>query len=173
MKEKIRRKFGYYISEIIYGANDGIITTFAVVSGASGADLGTTVIIILGVSNLIADGFSMGSSRYLALKSEQAYKHTDEELQERSPIHDGLATFVAFVIAGALPLAPFLFSVVTENQFFVSALATAAALFLVGSGRALFTRLNWFLAGMEMLLVGGIAASIAYGIGYLIDVFIL
>lgn len=173
MIEQIRSKFQYYLSEIVYGANDGIITTFAVVSGASGADLGATVIIILGVSNLIADGFSMGSSRYLALSSEQAVHDTDSNVQARSPIGDGSATFIAFVIAGTLPLTPFLFGVAPEYQFEVSAIATAITLFVVGSGRALFTRLHWLYAGMEMLLVGGVAAAIAYGIGYAIDAFIL
>ncbi len=173
MIEYIRNKFQYYLSEIVYGANDGIITTFAVVSGASGADLGATVIIILGVSNLIADGFSMGSSRYLALSSEQAVHDKDSDVQSRSPIGDGSATFIAFVIAGTLPLTPFLFGVSSDYQFEVSAIATAITLFVVGSGRALFTRLHWLYAGMEMLLVGGVAAAIAYGIGYAIDVFIL
>lgn len=173
MIEKIRSRFQYYLSEIVYGANDGIITTFAVVSGASGADLGPTVIIILGVSNLIADGFSMGSSRYLALSSEQAFHDKDADVQDRSPVHDGTATFISFVIAGTLPLTPFLFGVAPGYQFEVSAIATAITLFVVGSGRALFSRLHWFYAGMEMLLVGGVAASIAYGIGYAIDAFIL
>ena len=44
----------------VYGANDGIITTFAVVSAVAGAGLDPKIIIILGLANLIADGFSMG-----------------------------------------------------------------------------------------------------------------
>ena len=57
--------FGRHISNLVYGANDGIITTFAVVSGATGASLESTTIIILGLASLIADGFSMGSSNIL------------------------------------------------------------------------------------------------------------
>ena len=54
--------------DLVYGANDGIITTFAVVSGVVGAAL-ETVIVILGLANLLADGFSMGASNYLARRS--------------------------------------------------------------------------------------------------------
>ena len=59
----------HYIKEIVYGANDGIITTFAVVSGVVGASLSERVIIILGLANLVSDGFSMGASNYLARRS--------------------------------------------------------------------------------------------------------
>ena len=48
-----------YISEFVYGGIDGAITTFAVVAGASGADLRINIILILGLANLLADGLSM------------------------------------------------------------------------------------------------------------------
>ncbi len=57
---------GEYVAEIIYGANDGIITTFAVVSGVAGASLQPSIVVILGFANLFADGFSMGMSNYLS-----------------------------------------------------------------------------------------------------------
>ena len=62
---------GPYIQDIVYGGNDGIITTFAIVAGTVGADMPHYVIIILGLANLLADGFSMGTGNYLALKSER------------------------------------------------------------------------------------------------------
>ena len=58
--------FRRYISEFVYGAVDGTVTTFAVVAASAGAGISSAVILILGVANLIADGFSMGSSAYLA-----------------------------------------------------------------------------------------------------------
>jgi hypothetical protein len=50
-----------YLGEMVYGGLDGIITTFAVVSGVAGAQLGTPVILILGLANLLADGVSMAT----------------------------------------------------------------------------------------------------------------
>ena len=46
-----------YLKEIVYGANDGIVTTFAVIAGVAGADLSTSVILIIGFANIFADGF--------------------------------------------------------------------------------------------------------------------
>jgi hypothetical protein len=44
---------GRYLAEVIYGANDGIVTTFAVVSGVAGAALDPSIVIILGAANLV------------------------------------------------------------------------------------------------------------------------
>ncbi|MEM7659177.1 MAG: VIT1/CCC1 transporter family protein [Bacteroidota bacterium] len=59
-----------YLGESVYGGIDGAITTFAVVAGAVGANLEARVIIILGLANLLADGFSMSIGAYLAQRSE-------------------------------------------------------------------------------------------------------
>ncbi len=62
---------GPFIHDIVFGAHDGIVTTFAVVAGTVGADLPVSVIIILGMANLLADGVSMGAGAFLSLKSEK------------------------------------------------------------------------------------------------------
>ena len=72
---------GTYLKSIVYGGLDGIITTFAVVSGVAGAELGAQVIVILGVGNLLADGFSMGIGDYLSTKSEREYYDREAQRQ--------------------------------------------------------------------------------------------
>jgi len=59
-----------YLKDVVYGSIDGIITTFAVVSGVIGASLGYGIIVVLGLANLLADGFSMAVGNYLSTKSE-------------------------------------------------------------------------------------------------------
>lgn len=77
-----RHTTGKYIGDLIYGANDGIITTFAVVAGAVGASFSPVVIIILGFANIFADGVSMGASNYLSLRSEQDYARAQRKKEE-------------------------------------------------------------------------------------------
>lgn len=67
------RKEHRYLGDAIFGAVDGSVTTFAVVAGAVGAQLAGGVVIVLGVANLVADGFSMAVSNYLGTKSEHEY----------------------------------------------------------------------------------------------------
>lgn len=63
-------KLQQFLPEFVYGGIDGSVTTFAVVAGAAGVGLESSVVIILGFANLIADGFSMSVGSYLSNKSE-------------------------------------------------------------------------------------------------------
>ena len=82
--ERHTTALGEYIHDVVYGGNDGIVTTFAVVAGTVGADMPHVVIVVLGIANLIADGTSMGTGAYLSLKSErdQYTRIRKEELDE-------------------------------------------------------------------------------------------
>lgn len=60
-----------FLRDWIYGGIDGAVTTFAVVSGVAGASLPGKVIVILGVANLVADGFSMAVGNYSGTQSER------------------------------------------------------------------------------------------------------
>lgn len=73
-----------YLGEFVYGGIDGSVTTFAVVAGATGANLPVNTVLILGFANLIADGLSMSIGNYLSVKSEiQEYnRHKNIEYWE-------------------------------------------------------------------------------------------
>jgi VIT1/CCC1 family predicted Fe2+/Mn2+ transporter len=220
------------LKAMVYGANDGIVTTFAVVAGVAGAGLAPHIVLILGVANMFADGLSMGIGDFLGERSEQRYKdyqfeiekwevkHIPEEekkelvqyFQERGVSHEdtqkladtvskypnlwaeigfieemgelpvekselwftGVATFLAFVAAGALPLIPYTLQVIgvnisTADQFAASIIATGIALFFIGSLRTILTKGKWWWNGLEMLFIGAIAAVCAYAAGAIIQ----
>lgn len=60
-----------YLRDWIYGGIDGSVTTFAVVTGVAGASLSPAIVVILGVANLLADGFSMAASNYSGTRTER------------------------------------------------------------------------------------------------------
>lgn len=219
-----------YLGEIVYGALDGIVTTFAIVSGVAGAALGSGVVLILGLANLLADGLSMATGAYLSAKSEIEYydqerrreawevEHFPEgeraelveifrsegfsdadarqlaeihsrdperwvdvmmvrELgllrEDRRPILIGAATLAAFVVAGAVPLAVYLVGLFVPVDpavaFPISLVLSGVALFAVGAAKVLVTGRNWLRSGLEMLASGGLAAAVAYFIGFLLQ----
>ncbi|MBI4085755.1 MAG: VIT1/CCC1 transporter family protein [Candidatus Liptonbacteria bacterium] len=85
--EKHASGISAYVKDIVYGANDGIITTFAIVSASFGAGFSSTVIIVLGIANLLADGFSMAASNFLGSRSEndlfrREKKRESDEVEE-------------------------------------------------------------------------------------------
>lgn len=218
-----------YIGNMVYGGLDGIITTFAIVSGVAGAHLGSEIILILGLANLFADGFSMATGAYLSTKSEQEYylrerqreswevEHFPDgerlellelyrkrgysekeastlvEIQsrepkrwvdammvdelgmlpdERKPLISALATLASFVVVGSVPLLVYLlglFIPIPANNFFPISLGlSAVALFGLGAAKVLVTQHNAIRSGIETLLVGGLAAGVAYIIGSLL-----
>ncbi len=217
---------GSYLRNMVYGANDGIVTTFAVVAGVAGANLSPKIILILGFANLVADGISMAMGSFLGTRSENQLKHeelkteyweidhvpeeeakeieriykdkgfkandlkravevitSDRDVwakemmiyelgiipgEEESPWKNGLVTFVAFAIAGLLPLLPYIFNIPSKDNFTTAIIFTGIALFMVGALRTIFTKKNWLFSGLEMLLVGTIAATAAYAVGYFI-----
>jgi VIT1/CCC1 family predicted Fe2+/Mn2+ transporter len=61
---------GNYLRDWIYGGIDGAVTTFAIVAGVMGAHLSSAVVLVLGLANLVADGFAMGAANYASTKAE-------------------------------------------------------------------------------------------------------
>jgi VIT1/CCC1 family predicted Fe2+/Mn2+ transporter len=75
---------GGYLRSVVYGFNDGLTANFGLVAGVVGADVAPHIVIISGVAGAMADALSMGSSGYLAAKSEaevQAHQIEMERLE--------------------------------------------------------------------------------------------
>jgi VIT1/CCC1 family predicted Fe2+/Mn2+ transporter len=151
------------VGDLVYGANDGIVTTFTVVSGVAGARLPLSVAVILGLVNLVADGFSMGASNFLAIRSNAAADGRDRGILE--PLFHGAVTWGAFFVAGLVPLAACLLPFSGDGTAWASAALSGLALFGVGASRRWVTERGWLRCGGEMLLVGASAAAAAYGAG--------
>ena len=159
----------HYVREMVYGANDGLITTFAVVAGVSGGGLSSAVILICGVANLLADGLSMAVGNYLSIRSHESVLEAQGLPEEEAhPARHGLATFVAFIIAGTVPLLPYVLGVAIEAQIVASSALTLLAMFIVGAMRSVISTVRWWRGGLEMLALGGVVAAVAYWSGRLI-----
>lgn len=210
-----------YLRDWVYGGIDGTVTTFAIMAGVVGANLSATVVVILGLANLFADGFSMAAGNFTGTKAERdeydqlrrmEERHIDlapegerEEIRQifrakgfegealetvvavlsrhreswvdtmmqeehgmpavpRSPIRAALYTFVAFVLCGSVPLLPYLAGL--DRPEWPSAIMTGATFFAIGSFRSRWSPKPWWLAGIETLAVGLLAAGVAYAVGY-------
>jgi vacuolar iron transporter family protein len=161
-----------YIRDMVYAANDGVVTTFAVVAGVRGADLPAVIVLALGFANLAADGLAMGLGNYLGIKSERASElgdRYDERRETISAARHGAVTWLSFVLAGLVPLIPFFFGLSHADAFALSVAATAATLFGVGAARSPVTRRSAWRGGLEMLLVGGLAGAAAFGAGWAVE----
>jgi len=220
---------GQYLKSFVYGGLDGIVTTFAVVAGVAGANLSASVVLILGVANLIADGISMAFGDYLSSKAENEYmaaervreiwevqNYPDGEKKEmielymgkgiaeadakvavealskiekpwvdimmveelgmvenpESPLRNALVTFGSFTFFGAIPVLIYVVArfipFFAAHTFALACVLTGITLFILGTLKVYFTRQLWYRAGLEMLLLGGFAATAAYVVGVLL-----
>ena len=62
--------YAEHLKSIVYGGLDGIITTFATVTSVAGAQLSPVVVVVLGISHLVADGLSMGTGDAMSSQAE-------------------------------------------------------------------------------------------------------
>jgi len=175
---KFKQHSEEYLREFVYGGMDGAVTTFAVVTGAAGANLGVRVILILGFANVLADGFSMAVGSYLSEKSDQdllIHKGEGKAGDFESPLGAAIATFVAFLLVGFVPLAVYTLDFIFGwNLDTDTALRYAVALTLVSFGligwlRARVTKISTFKAVRESLGLGIAAAVISYIAGNLLE----
>ena len=212
------------LRDVVYGAIDGSVTTFAIVAGVAGAGLSPFIIIALGLANVLADGFSMAAGNYSGTKAEVDNARRIRAIEERHidlnpqgemdevreilslkglsglvledatlavtknrenwialmmegeyglgvvdphPMRAALATFAAFLIAGMVPLLPFVFAL--SNAFTVSAILTMGVFFAIGAFKSKWSLDPWWRSGFETFLIGGAAAGIAYGVGTLFN----
>ena len=222
-----------FLKQIVYGGNDGIVTTFAIVAGFAGAsaegaaEVGALAVLVFGLANLFADATSMGLGEFLSTRSQRdlylsqraselrelrrspgqeraevvqmlierglspddaeaaathlmkspelvvdmmmSYELDMPDMRSATPASDGLVTFGAFVVFGAVPLAPYFVRPATDPvTVWLSVGATFAA--LVGLGL-----LRWRATGerltrcvLETVAVGGTCAAVAFGVGALV-----
>lgn len=151
-----------YAKSIVYGGMDGIVTTFAVVAGAVGGNLGIKPILILGFSNLLADGFSMAVGDYLS-------STTEESAVKAKAVKNEGATFMSFITFGLIPLLSYLlinvFSLFKIHTFLIACVLVSLALALLGLVKAIITGSSKKKEIFRTRLIGLIAAFFAYYVG--------
>lgn len=89
--------------------------------------------------------------------------------EDKTPFKQAVVTFISFNLIGFIPLAAYVLAALSDsgqsNLFLVSSLSTAAGLTIIGSLKSLVTEQNWLKGAAETLLLGGLAAVIAYFVG--------
>ncbi|MEX0933019.1 MAG: VIT1/CCC1 transporter family protein [Candidatus Pacearchaeota archaeon] len=160
-----------YLPEFVYGGIDGIVTTFAVVSGVLGASLSASIVLILGFANLVADGFSMATSNYLSTSSRN---ELSKKSLGRNALKTSFVTFISFFVMGFIPLFAFVLTAVgnfphiASNQFAYSIFFTFIALGIVGWFKGKITNKNKIFSSIQTIIIGGLAAILAFATGYFI-----
>lgn len=185
MAHRLIKKLEPYLGEFVYGGMDGCVTTFAVVAGSFGAGLSSSVIIILGFANLLADGFAMSVGAYLShktqrdnrLKQQRQANGSDVTSQpadasQKSPLWIGGVTYGSFITVGIIPLLIYVADLkwpLGSELFGISCLLTAIGFILIGWLKAYVNHTRVVSGVAETLTLGALAALVAYFVGNFLE----
>lgn len=148
----------HYLSEFIYGSIDGLITTFAIIASSVGAGIPNIYMVIICCASIIADGYSMGISRYLSYSAETKLNTS------KNHIYSGIITFISFAGIGVLPVLPFLF--LTNKAFELSVVLTLILFLVIGYIKAKILKTGIYSSIIETFSLGVSASVISYIVGY-------
>jgi VIT1/CCC1 family predicted Fe2+/Mn2+ transporter len=158
------------VREILMGAQDNLTTVLAVMLGVSIGSGRADLVALAGLSAAVAEAVSMGGVLYSSTRAEgilEAHARTDRPGTPRAtlaPAQSGLVTFVAALLAGLVPLAPFAV-LPLHAAIIVSVAASGIALFLLGSVIGRISGSTWWRDGFRLLVVAGLAAGASAAVG--------
>lgn len=217
---------GRFIRDVMFGVNDGLVSTIGFVAGATGALMHTRVVLLAGFASVVAGALSMGIGAYLASKSQREFFESEksrerreieevpeverneirdiftklgfqkdevemivnrvtsdkdlwvrfmmrEELgmMEESFDHPVMVAYLmsgAFVVGGMVPLLPYLVMEDVLAALNVAVGVSLVALFIIGVGKTVLTKQPWLKSGLEVVLLGSLAAGVGFVIGKIV-----
>ncbi len=217
---------GETIRSVVLGFNDGLVTTLAIVIGITSVITQNSLIVLIGIAEMLAGAISMALGNYISMKSQidfykseirrekkeieempAAEKAEIEEIYEKkgfrgnllkqivkhitadkkrwldimmkeelelsgkfeNPIKSAILIFVAFIVASLIPIIPFFVLPISEAVPMAVA-ASVIFLFVSGTVKSKFTKINWLRSGLEVLTIGLVATLAVYAIGSLVPV---
>ena len=171
MNHKFKTATGENLRDFILGAQDGIVNVLGLVLGVASATLDTKIVLISGLAGLFAESISMGAVAFTSSKAARDYYKKSKEKKEaalyKNPLNIGIFVFFATFIGSIVPLIPFFFMPV-KSGIIGSVILSGVVLFGIGAAKAKLTIGSWKRSGLEMLIIGLVAAIAGYFIGILL-----
>lgn len=217
---------GRFIRDVMFGVNDGLVSTIGFVAGATSALMQTRLVLLAGFAAVVAGALSMSIGAYLASKSQREFFESEKARErreieevpevERNEIRDIFARQgfqkdevemivnrvtsdkelwirfmmreelgmieeafdrpaivaclmgVAFTVGGVVPLLPYLVMEDVIAALNVAVAVSLLALFIVGAAKTVLTKQPWLKSGLEVVLLGSLAAGVGFAIGKIV-----
>ena|SRR3989344_1540888 len=159
-----------FLREIVFGLEDGMVSTLGAITGIAGATGNRSLVIISGLVIVAVESLSMAAGTYLSNKSEEQadgiINHRRRRRISSKPVRDGIYMGISYIIGGSLALCSYFFLPV-NFAIPTSITLTVIALFTMGVVKGKITRINPWRSGLEMTTVSLTAASVGFVIGKL------
>lgn len=161
-----------YLRSMLFGLQDGIVSTTGVVAGISAGVEDRSVIILASLVAVAVEASSMGAGQY---SSEKAVHQMEEKKASQGKEHTkhtdsvvvgSLIMFFAYFAAGAIPITPMLLTDIPLDQARIISIVSAfIALFIIGFIKGKIVEHAALRSAVEMLFIGGMATVIGLLVG--------
>lgn len=153
-----------YLRSMLFGLQDGIVSTTGVVAGISVGVEDRSIIILASLVAVCVEASSMGAGQYSSEKAvhqmDKTGKHTD------SVLLGALIMFASYLAAGAVPIVPMVLqNIPLEQARIISVVSAFAALFVIGFIKGKIVEHAALRSAIEMLFIGGMATIIGLLVG--------
>ena len=155
------------LRQIVFGVEDGAIGNLGVVIGMAQAAAPNSYIILAGIATMFAQMISMSTGTYLSVKSESEYLSSRKKSRlpsHKHPINAAIIMGVSVIIGATIPLSTFL--IWESKAGIIPAICiTLIGLFALGAYKGTSVKKSPLRSGLEMALIGGLAALVGFLIG--------
>lgn len=155
-----------YLRSIVFGLQDGLVSTTGVVVGVSVAVADSRYILLSAFITIAVEALSMATGQYLSEKSvhDLPNNHHRDNL-----LFGGFLMFLSYLAGGVVPIIPILFGYSPFTPF-LSIYYAFVGLFILGFAKAKLFGGQILKSSLEMLLVGGVSVIIGITIGSLFKI---
>ncbi len=162
---------GTMLRNIILGGQDGLVNVLGIVLGVGTATQNARLILLTGLVAAAAESVSMAAVAYTSSKAEKEFDKSvrDKHGKTLHPLNEAVVVGFSSVIGSLIPLVSFLFLGVLQAMIF-SLVFCAIVLFCAGAFKARLTKTQPLRSGIELVVIGLLAALAGYVIGVLVGV---
>jgi len=172
---------GKSIREIVFGLEDGLVTTLGLTAGLAASLVANNIVIIAAIVEMFAGAVSMAAGTYLSNKSQLEFiakeikKHKKEkkfvEHTFTSPAKAALTISFFYILGAIPPILPYFFASL-YNALISSVVIGALTLFGIGVWKTRITKREPMKSGFEMLVVGLLAALVGFIVGNILNYYV-
>ncbi len=163
-----KKFFEILVRNIIFGAEDSLVSTVGMLSGIALAGVLRSDLILAGVVLIFVEAFSMAAGSFLSERSTEEFVD-GRDLPLRYPLLGGFVMFVSYFVSGFVPLLPYIFQEI-DSAFQTSVVLSLIALFLLGAVSAKRFHAKPVRSGIRMLIIGGLAVALGILIGRIFNI---
>jgi VIT1/CCC1 family predicted Fe2+/Mn2+ transporter len=164
-KKPLRKKYSMIVRNFTFGVEDSLVSTVGLLAGIAVGGVDRSSVVLTGAVLIFVEAFSMAVGSLLSEQSVEEYEEK-REVSLNKPAVAAVVMFFSYVIAGLIPLAPYILAVDSHAVEWSIGL-TLVSLFILGVFNAHLFRVRAWKDGLITLLMGGLAIAVGIVVGQL------